>query len=75
MEKNKQAILDAFLPVLSMTRAGKYVTSLELTEQNGNEFVIITWQLPVRGMATGRVNVTGDSGAAMIKDVIGRLTT
>lgn len=75
MEENKQVILNAFLPVLRMTRAGKYVTRLELTEQSGNEYVIITWQLPVGRIATGRVNVTGDSGAAMIKDVIGRLTS
>lgn len=76
MEENKQAILDALLPVLRMTRAGKYVTSLELTEQSGNEYVMITWVFPpTRRIAKGRVNVTGDSGAAMIKDVIGRLST
>lgn len=73
MEENKQKILNALLPALKLTRAGKDIISLELATQDDREFVLITWDLPL-SIIEGRVNVTGDSGAAMIADVMKRVT-
>ena len=67
MEENKQKILDAFCEALQMTRHGAYIGSLRYMKcKDGEEYVEIVY-------ATGNqtfVNVSLDSGIAMMKDII-----
>jgi hypothetical protein len=63
MTEDKQAILNAFLPALKLTRAGKDVT--ELIYDKETEKVLIEYT----DGSNELVNVHMDSGAAMIIDV------
>lgn len=62
MNEDKQAILNAFLPALKLTRAGKDV--VKLIYDKDTEKVTVCYRF---GM--DEVNVALDSGAAMISDV------
>lgn len=70
MNENNQAILDALVGVLRLTRAGQFVVALELqddgyvkiTEYEGTEYDGRSF--------SSLINIRGDSGAAMIIDVI-----
>lgn len=65
MEENRQAILDALVAVLRLTRAGQFVISLKIVDDNQVE---ITEHDDVR---YGRlINIGADSGTAMIIDII-----
>lgn len=63
MEENKQAILDALLPALKLTRAGADIMGLHYDKEK--EQVTISYY----GSCNDSVNVNMDSGAAMIIDV------
>ncbi len=69
MKENKKKIVESFTPVIRQTRAGSDVARLEYCLKNGDEVVDVTF---VNGMHTW-CNVTGDSGAAMLRDIIKRL--
>ena len=62
--ENKQEILDKLLPALQATRIFRDLASLDYDPQT--EMVTAVYD----GGATLRVNVSGDSGFAMIKDVL-----
>lgn len=62
--ENKQEILDKLLLALQATRLFRDLASLEYDSQT--EMVTAIYD----GGATLRVNVAGDSGFAMIKDVL-----
>lgn len=67
LKEDKAAITKALLPVLQMTRHLEDLADLEyFVEDNKEEFVIATFK---NGYAK-RMYVTGDSGYALIKDVI-----
>lgn len=67
MGENKQDIVSKLSGLLKATRAGSNIDRLELTADEKE--VRITF-----GSGFGKsVNVTGDSGIALIKDVISRL--
>jgi hypothetical protein len=61
MSEDKQAILDALLPALKLTRDGRKITELVLI----GETVFICF-----GGYSMTVNVSGDSGVSLIYDVI-----
>ena len=62
--ENKQEILGRLLPALQATRMFRDLASLEYESEQ--EMVTAVYE----GGATLRVNVAGDSGFAMIKDVL-----
>ena len=69
MEENKKEITKALLPVLQMTRNLWDLTDLEYREDeevSGIEIVIATFRNGHRKV----VDVTMDSGTALIKDII-----
>lgn len=63
MEENKQAILDALLPALKLTRAGADITELRYYKENDRVIVVYD------GGDCDNVNVSLDSGIAMIIDI------
>ena len=69
---DKQAICDALLPVLKMTRNLADLESLEYRNDGvltGMEIVICSFSSGYRKIA----NVTADSGTAMIKDLLNQI--
>lgn len=70
---DKKEIVEAFLPVLQMTEDFKDLIDLEYQiRTNGNfqrETVIATFE----NGCTKEVNVTYDSGFAMLKDIVKQL--
>lgn len=72
MEESKKEILKELLKLLRMTRAGCTLVDLEYEadlEVSNIEIVIATFQ----GGGRKIIDVTADSGVAMIKDVIRRI--
>lgn len=63
MNEDKQAILNALLPALQLTRMGKELT--DLTYNKSSEVVAISY---LHGY--DEVDVSLDSGIAMIMDVV-----
>ena len=63
MEENKQEILDLLLPALQATRNLSDLKNL--TYDNHREIVIACFEKGVKF-----ANVEGDSGTAMIKDIL-----
>lgn len=63
MTEDKQAICDALLPALKLTRAGADIVSLEYSQER--ETVTIAYPDGITP-----VNVDLDSGAAMILDIV-----
>lgn len=67
LKEDKAAITKALIPVLQMTRHLEDLADLEyVVEDNREEFVIATFKNGYKK----RMYVTGDSGYALIKDVI-----
>lgn len=66
MEEDKQKILDALLKALTQTRDLYDLFDLEYKSTPDKQFVIAKF---VRG-GTKKINVTMDSGVAMIRDVM-----
>lgn len=65
MSEDKQAILDALLPALKLTRDGRKITSLVII----GETVFIGF-----GNYSITVNASGDSGIAMIYDIVRKIS-
>ena len=65
MSEDKQAILDALLPALRLTRDGRKITNIFLI----GETVFICF-----GKYSRTVNASGDSGIAMIYDVVRKIS-
>ena len=68
MTENKQEILDALLPALQKTRLLNDLIALEYVNEGTQETVVAYFPGKEK-----RINVTMDSGASMIFDVILRL--
>lgn len=66
--EDKAQICKLLLPVLQATRAGEDITGIEYTEQEYRETVSI-----YRSWGSQDINVTCDSGIAMIRDIIKRM--
>lgn len=66
--EDKQAILDALTEALKITRNQNDLRSLKYYEDQEKDvqIVMVTWQ----NGATKFINVTMDSGTAMIRDVM-----
>ena len=65
--EDKQKILDAFCKVLQMTRSCSDLESItyRVPDKTGSEYAVLKFQNGDR-----MVNITGDSGTAMLKDVL-----
>lgn len=70
--ENKADIIYNFEPVLKHTRAGEDVEYINYgIRENGDEFVAVYFAPQVGGVgAYKEIDVTADSGAAMIIDVL-----
>lgn len=68
MNEDKQKICELLLPVLQATRGAENVTALEYSydEFFETEFVIARFQYGYKR----EIDVTGDSGIQMIKDIM-----
>lgn len=67
MKENKELIVDKLLVVLQLTRELSDLISLEyLLDDKGNELVIATFNTGYSKV----VNVSMDSGIAMISDIV-----
>lgn len=64
--ENKQHILKLLFICLQETRAGEDITALYLQEDHDSEYVRITYQNGFHKF----VNVTADSGIAMLRDIL-----
>ena len=65
--ENKHFILDRLLGTIQLTRVGKDIVSMDLSPDE--EHVVIQYANGVAEFA----NVAGDSGAAMIRDVMQKI--
>jgi hypothetical protein len=65
LSEDKQAILDELLPALKLTRDGRKITGLVLV----GETVFICF-----GNYSTTVNASGDSGIAMIYDIVRKIS-
>lgn len=65
--EDKQKILDAFCKVLQMTRSCSDLVDIiySISDESGLECAILAFKYGDR-----MVNITGDSGTAMLKDVL-----
>ncbi len=66
--ENKEEIIARLKLLLRVTRAGRGIVDLVLAQDGGNETVLILFENGVK-----KVDVTADSGIAIIKDVINSL--
>lgn len=64
MDENKQEICNAFCEVLKLTRAAHDLQEIRYKDENGCENAYLIFE---HGMAC--VNVSLDSGIAMIRDI------
>lgn len=67
MKEDKQLICDVLLKTLQLTREGSELQSLDYFQINDDEMVRITY---VNQYARKVVNVTADSGVALIRDIL-----
>lgn len=66
MTENKKRICVRLLGTLNLTRAGTGIVGLEYEDHDGDESVVIRYV----GGKSRRIDVTADSGTALIKDII-----
>lgn len=64
MEENKKDIVEKLEILLKATRAGRYITALELSEDADNVVIVFN------GGFRRNVNVEADSGIEVVRDVI-----
>ncbi len=67
MVENKEDIVKRLKPLLMATRAGSGIADLILSESQ-NDVIILFRQGGIR-----KIDITADSGIAIIKDVVSRL--
>lgn len=67
--ENKHEILCALVLTLKKTRAYKHLVDMSLEETSAGEYV----ECKFRGMPTFKIDVTADSGIAMIRDIVSKL--
>ena len=70
MEENKEKVTEKLLEALKYARIGADIKSMEYKKENCDEYVTVTYD---NGYSK-RINVTADSGKALIADVISNLT-
>lgn len=70
MAENKQAILDALLVALKLTREYEHVESLRYESESPNKQIV---RVTSKTACERVINVTYDSGSAMVRDVIRQL--
>ena len=66
MDENKVEITQKLFECLKITRYGSDIKKMEYIEENGDEYIIVTFDNNYQK----RICVTADSGKAMIMDVI-----
>ncbi|MBQ1349059.1 MAG: hypothetical protein IIY61_00195 [Ruminococcus sp.] len=66
MEEDMQAICDLLLRALQATRGGRKLVRLDYAVEPGRETVTAVFQ----SGGTRKIDVTGDSGTAMIYDIM-----
>ena len=66
MEENKVEITQKLCELLQMTRFGADIAKMDYVTENYDETVIVTFNNGYQK----RINVTADSGRAMIADVV-----
>lgn len=72
--EDKAKIIEMLLPVLQQTRAGGDLTDLTYSKEEEEEVETVKARYEHGGMVSSvYVDVTGDSGIAMIKDVLRRI--
>lgn len=70
MTEDKQAICDKLCETLRLTRAGQSIKSLEVLRSETlprREYIIIVRERPEPAQ---QIEISGDSGAAMILDIV-----
>lgn len=66
MEEDKQAICDALCKTLQLTRGASDLIRIVYHRTGGMEYA----ELKFQGSLRRRVNITRDSGTAMIRDIL-----
>ena len=66
MDENKEEIVQKLFEVLRITKAGSNLIAMEYEEEIYDEYVILTFDKGYRRI----VDVTADSGKALINDVL-----
>ena len=70
MIENKAKICSALCETLKLTRAGEDLTALQYIQKEDREMVILVFN----DVHYIKVDVTADSGIAMMKDILKELT-
>lgn len=70
MNEDKQVICDRLLLTLQATRNHEDLEGIQYEmRENGDEVVALWW----RGGGSREINVSADSGSAMIRDIMSRI--
>lgn len=67
--EDKQAICDQLAETLKLTRGGDSIEKIDFKKNNNAEFVLVRY----RSGFTRPIDVTGDSGTALITDVMAKI--
>jgi len=67
-DEERQQILDMLLATIQQTKAGQHLLDLYFEDRRGGQFVIASFPI-----GTQRIDVTGDDGFTMIRDVVSEL--
>ena len=74
--EDKQEICKKLCELLKLTRAGNHLVSIDYEKDGVEEYAVVRWQEEEPGgmeMFVDKVNIRGDSGAAIIRDVMRRI--
>ena len=66
MDENKESIIEFLSESLKLTRQFSFISGIRYRKEGSKEYVYIA----AAGETIGQINVTGDSGLAMLYDVI-----
>ena len=66
MAENKNEIVQDLCRLLQKTRYGDDITSMEYSKENYGEYVYVTYN----NNCQRKVDISGDSGIAIIKDIL-----
>lgn len=74
--ENKQEICKKLYELLNLTRSGNGLVSIEYVKEGQEEFAKVYWQHGEPGgmeMFVQKICITGDSGIAIIRDVLNKI--
>lgn len=72
-DENKQEICKKLCELLKITRGGYGLVSIEYLKEGQEEFAKVYWQHGKEEGFVQKICITGDSGAAIIRDVMRRI--